>query len=210
MAIVDLRLNPFTNVLSAKAITNEEHTIPNSSPYTVRLTEVPRKDSPSTLVVKFKGGSTLSEVATNPASGQFWADYNTSPTGYDEWNTGTLLFSPADAGKTIQVTYNGIGTLVDSRINNQMSITVTKSTQPQRNIVETNGFTGNAYDSETTSGPSNGDFVRYRRTLLANPGTTAGTRTLQDILQELVNKSHTHTITQVTEKYNCDCTCNCD
>lgn len=206
MAIVNLRLNPFTNVLSAKAITNEEHTIPETSPYTIRLIEVPRKDSPSTLVVKFKGGSTLSEVAANPSSGQFWADYNTNPTGYDNWNTGTLLFSSADAGKTVQVTYNGIGTLVDDRINTQMSISVTGSTQPQRNIFEVDGFDGNVYDSKTTTG-SAGDIRQTKITFYSNPGISDKICTLQALLQELVDKSHTHTISRETIFKNCTPNC---
>lgn len=202
MAIVDLRLNPFTNVLSAKAITNEEHTIPRTSPYTVRLTEVPRKDSPSTLIVKFSNGTTLSEVAANPASGQFWADYNTSPTGYDAWNTGTLLFSSADAGKTIRVSYNGIGTLVDNRLPDMLQLTVTGATQKTMNPDFSLNFPDDMLSTPWTSSITAPNV---------ESGISAGTYTLRNLLQDLINRSHNHTNVKKSSTVNCNCNCSdCD
>ena len=59
MAIKDYRLDPFLNVLNIKKITGEYHQVPNQSPFTVRLDEVPQKTDPSTLTVNFADGSLL-------------------------------------------------------------------------------------------------------------------------------------------------------
>jgi hypothetical protein len=110
----DFRYNQWIDALEPLTITNEVHTIPLSSPYEVRLNEVPQKTDPSSLVVKYtSSGTALTEKAEQPAEGQFWPDYNTSANGDENWNTGTLLFNSADAGKEITVSYKGLGTLVD-------------------------------------------------------------------------------------------------
>ena len=110
----DFRYNQWIDALEPLTITNEVHTIPLSSPYEVRINEVPQKTDPSSLVVKYtSSGTALTEKAEQPAEGQFWPDYNTSANGDENWNTGTLLFNSADAGKEITVSYKGLGTLVD-------------------------------------------------------------------------------------------------
>lgn len=48
MAIHDYRFNPFENTFDIKKIFDEPHVIPSNSPYTIRLTEVPQKTSPTT------------------------------------------------------------------------------------------------------------------------------------------------------------------
>ncbi len=197
--IQDYRLNPWTNVMEIKAISGETHQIPTSSPYIVRLKEVPQKTDPSTLKVVYSGGAAMTEVAATPEEGQFWPDYNTSEHGVADWNTGALLFNAADAGKSITVSYNGIGTLVDDRINEQLEITVTGSMQPTR-YVDTN-FSPNSYDKTEGSG----NISRGR--IYTKPGLAAGTYTLQRLLQNLVNLSHTQEYALV--KYNCNCNCNC-
>lgn len=175
----DYRWDPFSNVSTAINITNEEHTIPSSSPFTISLDEVPQHDSPSTLGIKVKDilavaiatsgatsitvtngawfaigntitidseqmyvsgiasnvltvtrgynsttatthslstavyiESSMAEVEATPASGQFWPDYSTGADGQSDWNTGTIVFNSADAGKTIVVSYVATGTLV--------------------------------------------------------------------------------------------------
>lgn len=127
MAIVDYRLNPFLNVLDIHKIAGETHQIPKQSPFTIRLKEVPQKTDPSTVVVRFSDGAQLTEVAATPAQGQYWPDYNTTAHGIENWNTGTLLFNASDAGKTVTVSYNGTGTLVDSRLEDMLEISVTSS-----------------------------------------------------------------------------------
>lgn len=198
--IHDYRLNPWTNVMEIKAISGETHQIPTSSPYTVRLNEVPQKTDPSTLKVSYSGGSQLTEVAATPEAGQFWPDYNTTSHGVEDWNTGTLLFNAADAGKTVTVSYNGIGALVDDRVADMLEVTVTASTQPERYI--DSSYVPGSYDSTTGSG----NISRGR--LRQSAGIEAGTYTLQSLLQKLINLSHTHTYQKVY--YNCDCDCNCD
>ena len=115
MAIHDYRFDPFENTFNIKKIYDETHVIPSNSPYTIRLAEVPQKTSPTTLQVKFQNGGLLTEVSEEPAQGQYWPDYLTTEHGIEGWNTGTLKFSAADAGKTVLVTYNGMGTLTDDR-----------------------------------------------------------------------------------------------
>ena len=132
MAIHDYRFNPFENTFDIKKIFDERHVIPSNSPYTIRLAEVPQKTSPTTLQVKFQNGTLLTEVAEEPAQGQYWPDYLTTEHGIEGWNTGTLKFSAADAGKTVLVTYNGMGTLTDDRLIDQVEISVTSSTQADK------------------------------------------------------------------------------
>ena len=126
--ISDYRLDPFTGQINIREITGEEHTIPSNSPYTIRLDEVPYKADPSTLKVTYRDtGAQLTEVAAQPATGQYWPDYLT--TTVEGWNTGTLLFNAADAGKTVLVSYQGMGTLVDTRAPEFLEVSVTGSTQ---------------------------------------------------------------------------------
>ena len=108
----DYRYDPFNDVSEAISITGETHVIPNNSPYTIRLKEVPKKDTPSSISLTI-GGSAANEVSAAPASGEFWPDYSTKADSDDSWNTGTILFNAADAGKTVVVSYTGTGTLVD-------------------------------------------------------------------------------------------------
>ena len=107
----DYRYNPFENVSTAIAITGEKHVIPSVSPYTVRLNEVPLKETPSSISLTI-AGSAGAEVSAAPASGEFWPDYSTKADNDDSWNTGTILFNAADAGKEVVVSYKGTGRLV--------------------------------------------------------------------------------------------------
>lgn len=113
----DIRHDPFIDVPTSIMLT-ERHLIPNISPYTIQLNEVPVKNSPTTTIVRvidIINGSVhyqgdYDEVAATPVEGQFFPDYNTS--AYDStWNTGTIQFSANDAGKGVEVTYLAKGTL---------------------------------------------------------------------------------------------------
>lgn len=113
----DIRHDPFIDVPTSIMLT-ERHLIPNISPYTIQLNEVPVKNSPTTTIVRvidIINGSVhyqgdYDEVAATPVEGQFFPDYNTS--AYDStWNTGTIQFSANDAGKGVEVTYSAKGTL---------------------------------------------------------------------------------------------------
>jgi len=109
----DYRYDPFSDASEAINITGETHIIPSNSPYTIRLEEVPKKDNPSSISLTI-AGVTANEVSAAPASGEFWPDYSTKADNDDSWNTGTILFNAADAGKTVIVSYTGTGTLVAS------------------------------------------------------------------------------------------------
>ena len=107
----DYRYDPFNDTSEAIAITGETHVIPSNSPYTIRLNEVPMKDTPSSISLTI-GGVAANEVSAPPSAGEFWPDYSTKADNDDSWNTGTILFNAADAGKTVVVSYLGTGTLV--------------------------------------------------------------------------------------------------
>lgn len=73
------------------------------------------------------------------------------------------------------------------------NVTVTKSTQA----------------AIAPSAPSWNSAARTTRTYFNTvAGLAAGTYTLQNLLQNLVNKSHTHS--KLTVTVDCDCNCNCD
>lgn len=173
----DYRYDPFTDSSAAATISNEVQAIPSSSPYNVRLNEVPLKETPSNLAVRVRDvltaaissagatsctvmngawfanndvvtieneqvlvtnvvGNTLtitrghngttaathpanipvfgpawSEVAATPSARQYWPDYGTGADNDDLWNTGTIQFNSADAGKVLDITYKATGTL---------------------------------------------------------------------------------------------------
>jgi hypothetical protein len=179
----DYRYDPFQDALQDVSIVNEEHVIESNSPYTVRLDELPKRESPSSMSVRLKAelgedldvsetgvdlassaqagwftagdvitvdseqmlvsgvsgvtltvtrgyngttaathvtgtavfGKTFEEVAADPSQGQFWPDYTTEADGDKNWNTGTLKFNSADAGKKVSISYRGMGALVDGR-----------------------------------------------------------------------------------------------
>jgi hypothetical protein len=207
MAIHDYRFDPFENTFNIKKIYDETHVIPSNSPYTIRLAEVPQKTSPTTVQVKFQNGALLTEVSEEPAQGQYWPDYLTTEHGIEGWNTGTLKFSAADAGKTVLVTYNGMGTLTDDRLIDQVEIAVTSSTQPEREALVM-GI--NSWDNTITSGPEHHSFETARGRIKTHRGIPAGTYSLRRILQELVNRSHTQEYTREIIYSNCDCDCSDD
>ena len=206
MTIKDYRLDPFLNVINIKKISGEYHQVPNQSTYTVRLNEVPQKTDPSSLNIKFANGAVLTEVAAQPSQGQYWPDYNTTAHGVADWNTGTLLFNAADAGKIVYASYNGIGTLVDDRVQDMLELAVTTSTQPERDV-KLYG-TAVSYDSSESSGGGNlaSGYVRVKQ----HRGLPAGTYTLREVIQNLINRSQTLEFVKGTNYYNCDCDCGDD
>jgi len=124
----DYRYNPFDQTFSSfghgyLGNPKEVHVIPSSAPYYVYLNEIPRDDSPSTLLVNEQGGSSWTEVSfsTSPAAGQFRAVY-----GGDETKPisivgqGTIEFNSADAGKTMEFAYYGMGAIVQNQIFNKI------------------------------------------------------------------------------------------
>lgn len=122
----NIRINPF---IGDGGTTNyvdftEVHIIPAVSPFVVRLNEVPQKKDPSNMKVVYVDETTgaptttvLTEVAATPGAGEFRPDYSTNADGDEDWNTGLIEFSGADAGKSIQVSYTGMGTLAGVKNN---------------------------------------------------------------------------------------------
>lgn len=122
----NMRINPF---IGDGGTTNyvdftEVHIIPAVSPFVVRLNEVPQKKDPSNMKVVYVDETTgaptttaLTEVAATPGAGEFRPDYSTNADGDEDWNTGLVEFSSADAGKSIQVSYTGMGTLAGVKNN---------------------------------------------------------------------------------------------
>ena len=116
----NIRINPFVGDGGTTTYINltETHIIPNVSPYVIRLNEVPEKQDPSNIRAVWVDSSTgavtasaLTEVAATPAAGEFRPDYATKADGNDNWNTGLIEFSAVDAGKIVQISYTGMGTL---------------------------------------------------------------------------------------------------
>lgn len=215
--ISDYRLDPFTGQINIREITGEEHTVPQNSPYTIRLDEVPYKADPSTLKVTYRDtGAQLTEVAAQPAAGQYWPDYLTTATGIDGWNTGTLLFNAADAGREITVDYYGTGTLTDSRLGQMLEMTFTASKQGNRSISLSSYIERDSDDADADGKDPDHDETKYNSLtttyvrIYTDTGLQAGTYTLQQVLQELINKSHSHkqkTWTQYYQCSTCDCAC---
>ena len=202
--IYDYRLDPWNNVLDIHNISGERHQIPTTSPFTVRLLEVPQKTEPTSLSVVCNG-TAMTEVAATPEQGQFFPDYRANVTGDPNWNRGELLFNAADAGKTIMVSYRGMGTLIDSRLPDQLQMPFTGSQQADR---ETNLSTApNSWDSQEGSSPKGkpiygGKFRRHR-------GIPAGTYSLREILQKLINLSSSTEFVRTVRDCDCNCSNNC-
>lgn len=116
----NIRVNPFTGTGGATNYVEltERHVIPAVSPYVIRLNEVPEKQDPSNMKMVYVDSATgaatentLTEVAATPVEGEFRPDYSTNAMEDKTWNTGLIEFSASDAGKIVQVTYTGTGTL---------------------------------------------------------------------------------------------------
>lgn len=116
----NIRINPFVGDGGTTTYINltETHIIPSVSPYVIRLNEVPEKQDPSNIRAVWVDSATgavtasaLTEVAATPAAGEFRPDYSTKADGNEAWNTGLVEFSSVDAGKVVQISYTGMGTL---------------------------------------------------------------------------------------------------
>lgn len=174
----DYRYNAFDDVAEPLAISGEIHIIPSSSPYTIRLAEVPQKTTPSGISLTI-AGTAASEVAATPAAGEFWVDYNTGADNDENWNTGTIQFNSADAGKTVVVNYNGIGTLVSVDFHGTQlfdtagthNFTIPKGVS--KVYVSGSGAGGGGspgWSGQPTNGGGSGDAV-YRKELTVVPGS---------------------------------------
>ena len=100
--VVNFRFDVFTETYSEETITSEAHVIPANSPYYVRLTEIPKNDSPSSVTVyDVAAAANMTEVSGTPGDDEFRVDY--------KYQSDRIQFNAADAGRSIQVSYKGIG-----------------------------------------------------------------------------------------------------
>lgn len=95
-------------------------------------------------------------------------------------------------------------------MNDGSNISVSGSTVPYRRY----GISGavNAVDEYSGSwdGAKRDQFKGTAHYQKNYTGVNTGVYTLKNLLQELVNKSHTHSIEENKYIYNCDCNCTCD
>ena len=87
-----------------------------------------------------------------------------------------------------------------------LELAVTTSTQPERDV-RLSG-TAVSYDSSESSGGGNlaSGYVRVKQ----HRGLPAGTYTLREVIQHLINRSQTLEFVKGTNYYNCDCDCGDD
>ena len=113
----DLRFNPFDEEYSPKyfgqgSIPAERRTIPETSPYFIKLFEMPVSDDPSTVEITIVSTSSLMtevEKTVTPASGQYRVNY-------DQPCPGIIEFNSDQAGLEVDIKYKGLGTLVQKSI----------------------------------------------------------------------------------------------
>lgn len=109
------KYNPRSGVYNPESISGEIHTIaydPDVQAYVIRLNQSPQKTTPSNVSISESGtgGGDFTEISsrTPPNVGEFWVDYEAD--GFD--GTGIIEFNPADNGKTVEVSYNGLGNII--------------------------------------------------------------------------------------------------
>ena len=112
--LADYRYNPFTGVFTPNPIGYsgnpvEDQVIPSVGPYWVFLNELPREDTPSTVIVTGPAGTPVyTEVSktTTPAAGQFRLIYGGDGiTTEGAVGQGLMEFHSSDAGNTIEISY---------------------------------------------------------------------------------------------------------
>ena len=90
---------------------------------------------------------------------------------------------------------------INSDLINEL-ISYTASTQGKRILAVTS-----ATPLDSSSNTGSGDITKTTYNLQTNTGLPAGSTSLRNLLQSLVNLSHTHTTQRTTVKFNCDCHC---
>ena len=128
----------------------------------------------------------------------------------------TKLDHDVNINLTGAVTGSATTNLADGTLNLQMAgdanqfknITVSGSQQGLRYIDVETERAGADIDSSWTEGSGN-ISTQYRRYECVANEFPAGTYSLQDILQRLVNACHRHYVRGITVKSNCYCKCDC-
>lgn len=102
---------------------------------------------------------------------------------------------------------------LDTNTNMGNKITVTKSTQAANSpsiSIDLDGVTFNDNGNESKGQKASRNQILKVTIPTTVTGIAAGTYTLKNLLQQLVNKSHTHSTKTVSVRTNCNCNCNCD
>lgn len=113
---IKARFDPFIETYTPNDISDEQHTIPASSPFYIRTKEVVKEDSPSTIEIWTGAGKTetkFTEVSSAPGVNEFQIDY--------KYNSGYVRFNEANANTTIYITYKGIGDIIQAEHINLLS-----------------------------------------------------------------------------------------
>ena len=97
-------------------------------------------------------------------------------------------------------------TITNLNVTNFNSRSYSGSTQSYKRI-NISGLSGTT-DQTTNSGGS-GDYTGTRYYLHTDSGIGAGSYNLYNLVQRLIQASHTHRSEKNTYKYNCRCDCNC-
>jgi len=155
--------------------------------------------------------ATTATTATNATN----ADNAKKAVSATSATSATKLDHNVNISLTGAVTGNVTTNLADGTLNLQMAgdanqfknITVTGSQQPKK-YIDLQTKRTSSIDSSWTEGSGN-ISTAYRRYECEDNEIPAGTYSLQDILQRLVNACHKHYIRGITVKSNCDCKCDC-
>lgn len=103
------RFDPFTEIYSPNNISDEQHTIPSSSPFYIRAKEVIKEDAPSSIEIWTGAGKTgdqYTEVSSAPGPGEFQVDY--------KYQSGYIRFNEANGNTGIYITYKGLGDVIQA------------------------------------------------------------------------------------------------
>lgn len=103
------RFDPFTEIYSPNNISDEQRTIPSSSPFYIRTKETIKEDSPSSIEIWTGAGKTgdqYTEVSSTPGPGEFQVDY--------KFQSGYIRFNEANGNTGIYVTYKGLGDVIQA------------------------------------------------------------------------------------------------
>lgn len=111
------RFDPFTEIYSPNNISDEQRTIPSSSPFYIRTKETIKEDSPSSIEIWTGAGKTgdqYTEVSSAPGAGEFQVDY--------KFQSGYIRFNEANGNTGIYITYKGLGDVIQAAHINTVQI----------------------------------------------------------------------------------------
>ena len=132
--------------------------------------------------------------ATNDSNGNAITDYVKSVSG----DSSSITITDG-AGGSKKIT-------IDPKVS-EKAFYVSGSQQGYRELWSTGNMWFNVNDYNGSQG--SGNIAVLRKAFLTDSGIGAGTYSLANLLQQLVNKSHSHRTWYRQELSNCDCKCDC-